>query len=209
MRSGPQSHPAWADYAHALEHLCGMAPVVREVGEPGDEGRVWTEVAFDGGRWRVEAAMPEAWLSWRAKSVVRVLEAMRQWMEKHQPHGAWPEPVRVTWRLAVRHSQTDLSLSSIASHLGVAAPPLGGLVQKVTGLRFRQWLREERVAAAVRRMAADPEVRIGELATSLSPQSVSQFNRSFLLATGLSPSAFRTMFAKAWTDESKISDLSN
>jgi len=72
-------------------------------------------------------------------------------------------------------------------------------VEQVLGSTFRCLLRDERVALSCR-LLLGTELQISEIAGRLGGQSLSQFNRNFASATGLSPRSYRAKFARVQKD---------
>ncbi|GAA5481483.1 AraC family transcriptional regulator [Haloferula sargassicola] len=186
------SHPAWPDYAAALEHLAGRPPVTGDAeyadfAHTGEEPLVVR--ATDRDRPVLWIPSPPSPLEWRRKSMMLLTQAMIQWI--NQGRGPWPKPSRVVWRLIQNHSDQALDLGSIAKHLDLAPARLGEQFTLATGSSFRRWLGEERCARAAMMLLENPEQPIAEIASNCSAQSVSQFNRNFLSATGSTPRQFR------------------
>ncbi len=188
----PTAHPAWPDYASALEHLAGRAPATGETEHP-DFGHTSDEPLVVRAKGREHPVLwipaPAPPLEWRRKSMMLLTQAMIQWM--NQGRGPWPKPTRVVWRLVQNHSDQPLDLGSIAKHLGMAPARLGEQFTLATGSSFRRWLGEERCARAAKLLLQHPQQPIAEIASNCSAQSVSQFNRNFLTATGSTPRQFR------------------
>ncbi|MBB5353577.1 AraC-like DNA-binding protein [Haloferula luteola] len=186
------SHPAWPDYQSALEHLSRRPIATHEAAglalENADGPPVVVRTSA-GDRPVLWIATPQAPLDWRRNSLMQLVQAMIRWV--NMGRGPWPKPTRVVWRLIQNHSDQSLDLGSIAKHLDMAPARLGEQFTLVTGLSFRRLLGEERCACAAKMLLEHPEQPIAEIAISCSGQSVSQFNRNFLSATGSTPRQFR------------------
>lgn len=186
-----RSHPAWADYQAALDHVCGLSAVF--VSTPPLEHENLLAIRHAGSdllmvlRWA-----PEPYLEWRQANIRALVKAMVEWV--NEGHEAWPRDVRVVWKLLTQHSARSLDLGSMGSHLGTRPARLGDEFTRVTGLPFRQWLSSERCAHASRMLIREPQKTIGEISAACSPQSISQFNRNFLTFTGMNPRTFREAY---------------
>ena len=186
-------HPAWPDYRGVLEHLSGHPVILDAKIEPSDTLEDFESglVVYSADRNRpvLKVLAPDPPQEWRLDSIVQLLHAMIQWMNDRR--GPWPKPSRVVWRLIQNHSDQPLDLGSIAKHLDMAPARLGEQFTQVTGSSFRRWLGEERCSCAAQLLLENPNRPIAEIASVCSRQSVSQFNRNFLSATGATPRQFR------------------
>ncbi|MFP4069781.1 MAG: helix-turn-helix domain-containing protein [Opitutales bacterium] len=134
-------------------------------------------------------------------------QAYRRWLEMacrvfaddlSSPHPRASDvlPAKITRaaRLMRERFQDHLSLGEIAGEVGLGRERLSRLFHESLGITFSDYLNELRLSEARRRLAEGSD-RITEIAYSSGYQSLSQFNRRFKAAEGLSPGQYRKRFA--------------
>jgi len=134
-------------------------------------------------------------------------EAYRRWLEmacrvfaeelgSPHPHATDVLPAKITRaaRFVREHHRENLSLAAVAGHVGLSRERLSRLFHESLGITFSDYLNEVRLGEARRRLAAGREA-ITDVAYSSGYQSLSQFNRRFKAAEGLSPRDYRKRFA--------------
>jgi AraC-like DNA-binding protein len=129
---------------------------------------------------------------WRKPAIVRMFGAMHQNLAGARPLHQWPESVEWVWSQIVSHTDEALSLDRLAKSLQLSPGHLGMRITNCLGCEFRLLLRDERVAAAALQLTKT-NLAVAEICANVSGQSLSQFNRAFLAATGLSPKHYRRM----------------
>ncbi len=146
-------------------------------------------------------------LFWRKPTVIRMLEAMRDHVRLSPRVNRWPVAVERVWNEIVARSGDPISLASLSRALDLSPGYLGERITRCLGSEFRLLLREERVAAAAAQLA-QTNLAVAEICSKVSGQSLSQFNRAFLAATGISPREYRKTFsgssAASWKSVGKI-----
>jgi AraC-like DNA-binding protein len=88
-----------------------------------------------------------------------------------------------------RHD-APLSLGDIAEEVGLSRERLSRLFHETLGITFSDYLAEVRLGRA-RQLLAEGSSPVTEIAFASGFQSISQFNRRFLQAEGVSPSEYR------------------
>jgi len=198
--------PSFSQYVAALRHLApGCVKTFRAGGlSASAEAAPWS-VSFlrEEQHWHVSVKPPaqgtESPLFWREPVILRMLEAIGTNLGGKRPLQAWPQGVKAAWSLIAQHPSKPMSLGEVASCLNLSAGYLGARVEQVLGSTFRCLLRDERVALSCR-LLLGTELQISEIAGRLGGQSLSQFNRNFASATGLSPRSYRAKFAPMQKD---------
>jgi AraC-like DNA-binding protein len=197
---------SFSQYVAALKHLApGCVKTYRQCDESGSGVDNPWNVSFPRGDefWHVSVKRPpqdtESPLFWREPVILRMLEALRNNLTAKRPLQAWPQGVKAAWSLIAQHPSKPMSLGEVASCLNLSAGYLGARVEQVLGSTFRCLLRDERVALSCR-LLLGTELQISEIAGQLGGQSLSQFNRNFASATGLSPRSYRAKFGPTYKD---------
>lgn len=190
---------ALASYVAALNHL---APgCVRAFRVPRGEWKPtpWSVILpQEKEDWIVEVTpagdREESPLFWREPVVQRMLAAMERNLTGKRPLVAWPQGVKAAWALITQHPSKPMSLGEVAACMKLSAGYLGARVEQVLGSTFRGLLRDERITLSCR-LLLGTDLQIAEIAGQLGGQSLSQFNRNFAAATGISPRAYRTRYS--------------
>lgn len=130
---------------------------------------------------------------WRKPVVLRMLAAMERNMTGRGKLRKWPDAVRIAWSLISQHPKRAMSLGELAAVLKLSAGYLGARIEEILGSTFRCLLRDERISVACESLLST-DLRISEIADHLGGQSLSQFNRNFSAATGLTPRSYRREF---------------
>lgn len=139
-----------------------------------------------------ESGLPPAF--WRKPVVFRMLEAMHENLCGRSPIQKWPDAVKSAWTLITQHPTQSMSLGEVASVLKLSPGYLGERLEKILGSTFRSLLRDERVAVAANQLLTT-NMRISEISDQLGGQSLSQFNRNFFAAMGMSPRTYRNRYS--------------
>ncbi len=85
----------------------------------------------------------------------------------------------------------ELTLRKMARKLGITPHQLSEILNTRLGKSFPQFLKEKRIAAAMRALEADPESKIITVAEDCGFNSLSVFNAAFKSVAGTTPSQFR------------------
>ena len=197
-----QKWPALASYVTALSKLAEVE-VIREEEPESDLDRfcaasAWSVVLpHEGERWVVCVNRPPAGAkpAWREPVLVRMLEAMKENLAGKKPLKEWPQAVRTAWSLIVTHPLRQMSLAEVANCVDLSAGYLGEQFERIIGSSFKRVLRDERVAQVCGVLETTSR-RVSEIASNVGGLSLSQFNRCFVAATGMSPSEWRRQFAR-------------
>jgi AraC-like DNA-binding protein len=131
---------------------------------------------------------------WRSPAILNVLEAMRKNLATSKLH-AVPGSVKSAWSLLVSHPTRPMSVAEVAAAVDLSAGHLGERFEEIVGTSFRRTMRDERIATSIHQLESG-DLRISEIAAGLGGQSLSQFNRNFVAATGITPSAWRDRFSR-------------
>jgi AraC-like DNA-binding protein len=85
----------------------------------------------------------------------------------------------------------EISLTKLAKAVNISPTHLSEKFKQVTGVNFVDYVARTRFDKA-RKLLADGDIRISEIAFEVGFQSLSQFNRVFKRLCGKSPTAYRT-----------------
>lgn len=108
--------------------------------------------------------------------------------EKTARHSAMMQ--KLTAMLAEQLSD-DISLGDVAKSMGMSASTFSRFFRRHMGRNFVDYLRLLRIRQACRLLVATEEAITG-IALSVGYRNISNFNRSFLRETGLSPRSYRS-----------------
>ena len=131
-----------------------------------------------------------------------MLEAMQANLAGGRPLREWPQAVRTAWSLVTTHPTRAMSLAEVASCVDLSAGYLGEQFEKITGSSFKRVLRDERMQHACSILEGTSR-RVSEIASTMGGLSLSQFNRCFVAATGMSPSEWRRRYAARTTNSQR------
>lgn len=98
--------------------------------------------------------------------------------------------IRRATELVDRHYTENLHIDQVAHEIGVSRSYISHLFRRILGLTFTNYLAERRVIE-VKRLLIDTGLPVTEILFAAGFQSVSQANRVFRSATGMSPCEFR------------------
>ena len=91
-----------------------------------------------------------------------------------------------------RSGDTNLSVHALSDDLRLSTHYLGQLFRRHTGVTFRRYLRDVRIAAACE-MLRDVSHSIKEVAALAGYTNTANFDRDFRLARGVTPGEFRQL----------------
>lgn len=103
---------------------------------------------------------------------------------------AEPPMVQKARAFIEEHQEEDVSLEAVAQAVHTSTFHFCKTFKKATGFTFTQYLSIVRVAKA-KRLLANPQKRISEIAYEVGFQSLTHFNRIFRKVTGQSPTEYR------------------
>jgi AraC-like DNA-binding protein len=89
-----------------------------------------------------------------------------------------------------QHFDEEISLTRLAKAVNINPTHLSEKFKQVTGVNFVDYVARTRFDKA-RKLLAESDVRISEIAFEVGFQSLSQFNRVFKRLSGRSPTAYR------------------
>ncbi|QJE96298.1 helix-turn-helix domain-containing protein [Luteolibacter luteus] len=196
-----QAWPSLASYVAALSRLTtsGSVTCYRGDAAPDDAhaAAAWqVSLPHDGETWLVHVERPQGVgkPAWREPVLTRMLDAMKGNLAGGRPLREWPQAVKTAWSLVITHPTRAMSLAEVASCVDLSAGYLGEQFEKITGSSFKRVLRDERMQHACHVLETTSR-RVSEIASTMGGLSLSQFNRCFVAATGMSPSEWRRRFA--------------
>lgn len=130
------------------------------------------------------------------EGVLRLLEVFAQHLAlaaeqiaTQQKHSE-PELVQKARQFIDEHQSENISLRDVARAVNTSTFHFCKIFKRATGLTFTEYLGLVRVGLA-KRLLANPQKRISEIAFEAGFNSITHFNRTFRKTTGLSPTAFR------------------
>lgn len=101
-----------------------------------------------------------------------------------------PASITRAARVIRERYQDPLSLGEVAREVGLSRERLSRLFHETLGITFSDYLKEVRLGYARRSLTETPSP-VTDIAYASGFQSLSQFNRHFKTAEGMSPSAYR------------------
>jgi len=152
---------SWPEWWSTLRQLPGCSTSAREV-------------------WNRQMAMWE-------REVMRILQEETGTLPKSEELP--PVVLRACAHIRENFSES-LTLKSVAAFCGITPEHLSRLFHHSTGLRFREYLVETRVEWICRQLE-QTEVPVGELGYRAGFSTLSRYNRSFRLLTGMTPTQWR------------------
>lgn len=130
------------------------------------------------------------------EAVVRLLEVFAQHLSiaaeqiaTQQEHAEPPMVSRAREIIEARHGE-ELSLEDVARAVNTSTFHFCKMFKRATGMTFTEYLSVTRVARA-KKLLANPQARISEVAFEAGFASLTHFNRMFRRITGQSPTDFR------------------
>ncbi len=88
------------------------------------------------------------------------------------------------------HLDEDISLLDLADHLHVSAEHLSRDFRQKSGVRFRDWLTNQRISRA-KKLLRNGDANITCIAHDVGYSSLSAFSRAFRRSVGQSPRQYR------------------
>jgi AraC-like DNA-binding protein len=103
---------------------------------------------------------------------------------------AEPPMVQRARKFIEEHQTEDLALEDVAKAVNASTFHFCKMFKRATGMTFTEYLALVRVAKA-KKLLANPQMRISEVAFESGFSSITHFNRTFRKLTGQSPTNFR------------------
>ncbi|MHA3775605.1 helix-turn-helix domain-containing protein [Verrucomicrobiota bacterium sgz303538] len=135
-------------------------------------------------------------------AVLKLLEVFAQHLSiaaeqiaTHESH-AEPPMVQQARKFIEEHQDEELALEDVAKAVNTSTFHFCKMFKKATGMTFTEYLGLIRVGKA-KKLLANPQKRISEIAFEAGFSSLTHFNRTFRKITGQSPTAFRRQVAGA------------
>jgi AraC-like DNA-binding protein len=129
-------------------------------------------------------------------AILRLLEVFSQHLTvaaeqiaTQQAHAEPPMVERARQLIEERHVD-DLSLDQVAHAVNVSTFHFCKMFKRATGMTFTEYLSTVRIAKA-KKLLANPQLRVSEIAFEVGFASLTHFNRMFRRITGQSPTNFR------------------
>jgi len=114
-------------------------------------------------------------------------------------HRAEPRDIWSARKFIEEHCSEHLSLQRVATAAGINATHLSEKFKQVTGVKFVDYIACTRFENA-RRLLANRDLPISDIAFTAGFQSLSQFNRVFKKFSGKSPTAYRETYLRRGKD---------
>lgn len=130
-------------------------------------------------------------------AMIRLLEVFAQHLSlaaeqlATQQENAESPLVRRARQYIEEHQGEDIALNDVAKAVHASTFHFCKMFKKATGMTFTQYLSLIRVTKA-KKLLANPQLRISEIAFDAGFASLTHFNRTFRKLTGESPTAYRT-----------------
>jgi AraC-like DNA-binding protein len=122
--------------------------------------------------------------------IARYDRALRSSEGKHSKLARWQ--MRRLESYVRDHLSGQLNLSELARLLGISVRHLSRTVKEAKGIGVHRWIAECRVAEA-RRLLAETELSVHEVAQRSAFQSAAAFSAAFRAASGFTPGEFRRL----------------
>ncbi len=164
----------------------------------------WTRNARIGG--------PLSWMEWKRRwetapcFTPRQIEAVCRWIElglkgvHHRleeppaaaipPENILPANIHYVCESIRKHYGESVRLGSLAEACGISPEHLSRLFHQTTGLRFKDYLTEVRLARACE-LLIETDNLVADIASHVGYSTLSRFNRSFRDFTGMTPTEYR------------------
>jgi AraC-like DNA-binding protein len=110
-----------------------------------------------------------------------------------------PAKIKLAARLIRERFSDPVSLAEIAEAVELSRERLSRLFHETLGITFSDYLNEVRLGEARQQLARQTN-KITDIAYASGFQSLSQFNRRFRAAEGMSPSQYRKRHARSQTN---------
>jgi len=115
--------------------------------------------------------------------------------EAREQHPALPEKVLKAVRYLQQNYPEAVSLKQVAARIGVSEERLSRLFHRSLGVTFSEYLNRLRLDQC-RKLLEQTDLSITEIAFASGFQSISQFNRRFRSAEGMTPRAYRNSYQR-------------
>ena len=107
-----------------------------------------------------------------------------------------PQPIGIEasvnrWVEDKRFLGTQLNVEELAAELGTTKVALSFYINNRYGVNFSAWMASLRIEEAKRMMAADPNMRLEDIAMAVGFSSLSYFSKVFSLREGVPPTRWR------------------
>jgi len=113
-----------------------------------------------------------------------------------QQDNAEPPMIRHARQFIAEHQTEDIALGDVARAVHASTFHFCKMFKKATGMTFTEYLSLVRVGKA-KKLLANPQLRISEIAYEVGFNSLTHFNRVFRKSVGQSPTTYRTELRKA------------
>lgn len=109
-----------------------------------------------------------------------------------QPHKDKEKQLLLKY-MATEYAKPDLSLESVAAHLGINRTKINELLKEEMGMTFSAYLNKLRLTEAARLLAEHSASSVSEVAYSVGYNNVSYFNKLFKKEYGCTPKTFQSL----------------
>ncbi len=133
------------------------------------------------------------WIEIVYSELLRLILLIRRAALRREPLRQENPLINDVMRYIDANFRQELTLSRAADYFAVSPSHLSRLFKRCSGLNFKQYLTQRRIAEAKRLLEDDPERKIGAIADDIGQPNFALFNRNFKKVTGLTPSEYRKL----------------
>jgi len=133
------------------------------------------------------------WVEVIRSELLRLILLIRRAALRHEPQRQENPLINEILCYIEASFRQEVTLWQVAEHFSVSSSHLSRLFKKCSGLNFKQYLTQRRIAEAKRLLEDDPDRKVSVIARDVGQPDFALFNRSFKMVTGLTPSDYRKL----------------
>ncbi|MDD4558580.1 MAG: AraC family transcriptional regulator [bacterium] len=133
------------------------------------------------------------WMEIIYSELLRLILLIRRAALRREPLRRENPLINDVMRYIDSNFKQELTLSRLSDCFAVSPSYLSRLFKRCSGLNFKQYLTQRRIAEAKRLLEDDPERKISTIAREVGLPDFALLNRSFKMVTGLTPSEYRKL----------------
>lgn len=133
------------------------------------------------------------WVEVICSELIRFILLIRRAALRYEPQKQTSPLINEIIRYIEINFRQELTLGQIAERFAVSSSHLSRQFKRCSGLNFKQYLTERRIAEAKRLLQDEPKRKVSAIAQDVGQPDFALFNRSFKIVTGLTPSEYRKL----------------